>query len=207
MTGAKVIGCILAGGLARRMGGGDKGLIRLDGRPILDHVIERLKPQVERIVLNANGDPARFAVYGLPIMADPVEGFAGPLAGVLAGLRWAEAETPEATHVVTAATDTPFLPSDLVARLVQAADDAGADLAVAASGGRRHPVFGLWPVAIADDLERAMLDEGVRKVDIFTARYRLAVAEFADRPYDPFFNANAPDDLAEAERIARERVA
>ena len=201
---AKIIGCILAGGLARRMGGGDKGLIRLEGRPILDHVIERLTPQVERIVLNANGDPARFAPYGLPVVADPVEGFAGPLAGVLAGLRWAEAEAPDATHVVTAATDTPFLPRDLVARLIEAAEEAGAELATVASDGRHHPVFGLWPLAIADDLERAMVDEDLRKVDRFTARYRLAVARFASRPYDPFFNANAPDDLAEAERIARD---
>lgn len=204
MTAPKIIGCILAGGLARRMGGGDKGLIRLEGRPILDHVIERLRPQVERIVLNANGDPARFAPYDLPVVADPVQGFAGPLAGVLAGLRWAETEAPDATHVVTAATDTPFLPRDLVARLVEAAEDDGAELATAASDGRHHPVFGLWPVAIADALERAMVDEDLRKVDRFTARYRLAVAQFAARPYDPFFNANAPDDLAEAERIARD---
>jgi len=204
MTAPRIIGCILAGGLARRMGGGDKGLIRLRGLPILDHVIERLRPQVERIVLNANGEPARFAPYDLPVVADPVEGFAGPLAGVLAGLRWAEAEAPQTTHVVTVATDTPFLPRDLVSRLVAAADEAGAELATAASDGRQHPVFGLWPVAIADDLERAMRDEDMRKVDRFSARYRLAVAEFAAHPYDPFFNANAPDDLAEAERIARD---
>jgi len=204
MTAPGIIGCILAGGLARRMGGGDKGRIRLNGRPILDHVIERLKPQVERIVLNANGDPDRFAPYKLPVVADPVEGFAGPLAGVLAGLRWAQAEAPRASHVVTVATDTPFLPRDLVVRLIEAAEAAGAELATAASDKRHHPVFGLWPVAIADDLERAMVDEGVRKVDRFTARYRLAVAQFASHPYDPFFNANAPDDLAEAERIARD---
>jgi len=206
MTAPKIIGCILAGGLARRMGGGDKGLIRLGGLPLLDHVIERLKPQVERIVLNANGNPARFAPYDLPVVPDPVEGFAGPLAGVLAGLRWVAAEVPEASHVVTAATDTPFLPRDLVVRFTEALEENGAELAVAASGGRHHPVFGLWPVAIADDLERAMVDEGLRKVDRFTARYRLAVAESAARPYDPFFNANAPDDLAEAERIARDFV-
>jgi molybdopterin-guanine dinucleotide biosynthesis protein A len=199
-----IIGCILAGGLARRMGGGDKGLIRLDGRPILDHVIARLAPQVDRLVLNANGDPARFAAYGLPVVADPVEGFAGPLAGVLAGLHWARAEVPKARHVVTAATDTPFLPRDLVARLLRAAGEEGADLATAASNGRPHPVFGLWPVSIADDLERAMIAQGVRKVDAFTAGYRLAVAEFATHPYDPFFNANAPGDVAEAERIGRE---
>jgi molybdopterin-guanine dinucleotide biosynthesis protein A len=202
--GEDVIGCILAGGLARRMGGGDKGLIRLGGRPILDHVVARLQPQVESLVLNANGDPARFAGAGLPVVADTIEGFAGPLAGVLAGLDWARTRAPQARYVVTAATDTPFLPRDLVARLVQAVDDEGAELATVASGGRHHPVFGLWPVSLADDLERAMRDEGLRKVDIFTGRYRLAVAQFADAPYDPFFNANAPADVAEAERIERE---
>jgi len=202
--GEEVVGCILAGGLARRMGGGDKGLIGLQGRPILDHVIARLAPQVRRIVLNANGDPARFAQYDLPVVADPIEGFAGPLAGVLAGLHWARDQAPGARYVATAATDTPFLPRDLVARLLQALAEAGADLATAASGGRHHPVFGLWPVALADDLERAMREGGVRKVDVFTGRYRLAVAEFAARLYDPFFNANAPEDVDAAERIARE---
>jgi len=202
--GGTVIGCILAGGLARRMGGGDKGLIRLGGRPILDHVIARLQPQVESLLLNANGDPARFAPYGLPVAADSIEGFAGPLAGVLAGLHWARAKVPRARFVVTAATDTPFLPPDLVARLLAAVDGEGADLATVASNGRQHPVFGLWPVGLADDLERAMREEGLRKVDIFTGRYRLAVAEFATAPYDPFFNANAPEDVAEAERIERE---
>jgi molybdopterin-guanine dinucleotide biosynthesis protein A len=202
--GEDVIGCILAGGLARRMGGGDKGLIRLGGRPILDHVVARLQPQVESLVLNANGDPARFAGAGLPVVADTIEGFAGPLAGVLAGLDWARTRAPQARYVVTAATDTPFLPRDLVARLVEAVDDEGAELATVASGGRHHPVFGLWPVRLAEDLERAMRDEGLRKVDIFTGRYRLAVAQFADAPYDPFFNANAPADVAEAERIERE---
>jgi len=202
--GAAVIGCILAGGLARRMGGGDKGLIRLGGRPILDHVIARLQPQIERLVLNANGDPARFAAYGLPVVADSIEGFAGPLAGVLAGLQWALAEAPGVRYVVTAATDTPFVPRDLVARLLAAVDAEGADLATVASNGQQHPVFGLWPVALAGDLERAMREDGMRKVDRFTGHYRLAVAEFAGDPYDPFFNANAPEDVAEAERIARE---
>ncbi len=201
---ATVIGCILAGGLARRMGGGDKGLIRLQGRPILNHVIARLEPQIASMVINANGDPARFASYGLPVTADSIEGFAGPLAGVLAGLVWARKEAPEASHVVTVATDTPFLPRDLVARLQAAASAAGAAMATVSSNGRTHPVFGLWPVGLAGDLERAMRDEALRKVDKFTGRYRLAVAEFDAGPYDPFFNANAPDDVIEAERIARE---
>ncbi|MFW6077211.1 MAG: molybdenum cofactor guanylyltransferase MobA [Hyphomicrobiales bacterium] len=200
---SRIVGVVLAGGLARRMGGGDKGLIELHGRPILDHVIERLAPQVARIVINANGAPARLAGYGLPIVPDSVEGFAGPLAGVLAGIEWAARECTHAEWIVTAATDTPFFPRDLVARLKQAVDDDSADLACAASGGQHHPVFGLWPVALAPDLRHAMTVEDIRKVDLWTARHRLAVAEFAAAPYDPFFNVNRPDDVAEAERTAR----
>jgi molybdenum cofactor guanylyltransferase len=197
----EVVGCILAGGLARRMGGGDKGLIRLGGRLVLDHVLDRLRPQVSRIVLNANGDPKRFAAYGLPVVADTVEGFAGPLAGVLAGLDWARANT-SAEWVATAATDTPFFPTDFVQRMLAAIADDGADMACAASGGRHHPVFGLWPVALADGLRHALVDEEVRKVDAWTARYKLAAVEFASDPHDPFFNVNRPDDVDEAERIA-----
>jgi molybdenum cofactor guanylyltransferase len=199
-----VVGVVLAGGMARRMGGGDKGLVALQGRPILDHVIERLDPQVERIVINANGEPARLASYGLPIVADSVEGFAGPLAGVLAGIEWAARQCPDAQWIVTAATDTPFFPRDLVARFRQAVAEENADMACAASGGRHHPVFGLWPVALGPDLRHAMTVEDIRKVDLWTARHRLAVAEFADQPYDPFFNVNRPDDVAEAERIGTE---
>jgi molybdopterin-guanine dinucleotide biosynthesis protein A len=199
---SRFVGVVLAGGLARRMGGGDKGLVTLHGRPILDHVLERLRPQVDRIVINANGDPGRLAAYDLPIVADAIEGFAGPLAGVLAGMQWAARN--DAEWVVTAATDTPFFPRDLVDRFRQAVADKGADMACAASGGRHHPVFGLWPVALRADLSRAMTADGVRKVDLWTARHRIAVAEFADRPYDPFFNVNRPEDVAEAERIAHD---
>ena len=201
---SRFVGVVLAGGLARRMGGGDKGLVRLHGRPILDHVLERLRPQVDRIVINANGEPARLAGYGLPIVPDSVEGFAGPLAGVLAGMEWTARECPDADWIVTAATDTPFFPRDLVARLQQAVADEDADMACAASGGRHHPVFGLWPVALAPDLRHAMTAETIRKVDAWTARHRLAVASFPDRPHDPFFNVNRPDDVAQAERIAAE---
>ena len=201
---AGIVGVVLAGGLARRMGGGDKGLIALRGRPILDHVIERLGPQVDRIVINANGEPARLADYKLPIVADSVEGFAGPLAGVLAGIEWAASRCPGAQWIVTAATDTPFFPRDLVARFKQAVAAAQADMACAASAGRHHPVFGLWPVVLGPDLFHAMTVDGVRKVDVWTARHRLAVAEFAAERYDPFFNVNRPGDVAEAERIATE---
>jgi molybdopterin-guanine dinucleotide biosynthesis protein A len=201
---SRFVGVVLAGGLARRMGGGDKGLVTLHGRPILDHVLERLAPQVDRIVINANGDPGRLAAYDLPIVADAIEGFAGPLAGVLAGMQWAARN--DAEWVVTAATDTPFFPRDLVDRFRQAVADKGADMACAASGGRHHPVFGLWPVALRADLSRAMTADGVRKVDLWTARHRIAVAEFADQPYDPFFIVNRPEDVAEAERIAHDHI-
>jgi molybdenum cofactor guanylyltransferase len=192
------VGLLLAGGLSRRMGGGDKSLRLLAGRPVLDHVIERLRPQVEALVLNANGDPARFAGYGLPVVADSIPDFAGPLAGVLAGLDWAAAHRPDCAAIVTVATDAPFLPLDLVARFAQAVAEAGAALACAASGGRAHPVFGLWPVALREDLRRALTAEGVRKVDAWTARHRLLTVPFPDRPVDPFFNLNRPEDLGTA---------
>jgi molybdenum cofactor guanylyltransferase len=164
-------------------------------------VIERARPQVSALLLNAHGDPARFSGFGLPVAADVVEGFAGPLAGVLTGMTWARAHRPDLPWIATIATDTPFFPRDLVARLLAAIDREGADLACAASDGRAHPVFGLWPVRLAADLRRAMLEEEIRKVDVWTARHRLAQVDFPAQPIDPFFNANRPDDLAEAEHL------
>jgi molybdenum cofactor guanylyltransferase len=199
--GAKIIGVLLAGGLARRMGGGDKPLRRLAGKPLLDHVIARLGPQVSGLVLNVNGDPARFASYSLPIVADSIPDYAGPLAGVLAGLDWTAEHRPDCPMIVSVATDAPFLPADLVVRLAGAIAAEGTDLACAASGGQPHPVIGLWPVQLREDLRRALVDEGLRKVDVWTARYKLAIVPFADRPVDPFFNANRPDDLEEAARL------
>ena len=204
---SNVVGCILAGGLARRMGGGDKGLIDLAGRPVLDHVIDRFGAQVGSLILNANGDPGRFAAYGLPVMPDTVDGFAGPLAGVLAGLSWAAEHAPEADWVATAATDTPFFPTDFVNRLLAAINDQQADMACAASAGRHHPVFGLWPVRLKDDLQSALVDEDIRKVDVWTARHKLVAVEFTASGFDPFFNVNRPDDVPEAERIAKELAA
>jgi molybdenum cofactor guanylyltransferase len=198
-SGKDVVGVLLAGGLARRMGGGDKSLRRLGDRTILEHVIARARPQVAALVLNANGDPTRFARFGLPVAADVIEGFAGPLAGVLTGMEWARASRPECAWIATIATDTPFFPRDLVARLSRAV--GGADLACASSNGRTHPVFGLWPVRLAHDLRRAMVEDEIRKVDVWTARYRLVEVDFPAEPFDPFFNANRPEDLAEAERL------
>jgi molybdopterin-guanine dinucleotide biosynthesis protein A len=198
-----VCALLLAGGQSRRMGGGDKCLMPLGGRPILERIIGIVKPQVGALVLNANGDPARFAPFGLPVAGDKVDGFAGPLAGVLTGLEWARANAPACRWIASAPCDAPFMPRDLVARLLAAVAAEGADMACAASGGRDHPVVGLWPVALADDLRRALVEEDIRKVDVWTGRYRLARAVFDTDPVDPFFNVNRPDDLAEAEAALR----
>ncbi len=191
----KIVGLLLAGGQSRRMGGGDKALRVIGGVPLLERVIERMRPQVETLVLNANGDPARFTNFGLPVVPDSVPGFAGPLAGVLAGLDWTAEHRPDCTHVVSVATDAPFLPRDLVSRLVRGMEESGADLACAASGGHAHPVIGLWPVRLREDLRRAVVEQLVRKVDLWTARHRLATVPFPGEPIDPFFNANRPEDL------------
>jgi molybdenum cofactor guanylyltransferase len=198
----RVAGVLLAGGQARRMGGGDKCLVEIAGETLLSRIAARLRPQVGPMVLNVNGDPARFESCGLPVANDVIEGFPGPLAGVLTGLEWARSHAPGCAFVVSVPCDAPFVPRDLVARLVAARAAADADMACAASGGRDHPVFGLWPVALAADLRRALVVEGIRKVDVWTGRYRLVRAEFATDPVDPFFNVNAPEDVAAAERLA-----
>ncbi|MEO0666340.1 MAG: molybdenum cofactor guanylyltransferase MobA [Pseudomonadota bacterium] len=195
------LGVILAGGQATRMGGGDKGRLRLGGHSLLAHVIERLDPQVAGLALNANGDAARFADLRLPVVADSVDGFAGPLAGVLAGLDWAAEQGAET--IVTAAADTPFFPCDLVPRLLLAAEGMAHPLALAGTpdprrGLARHPTFGLWPVALRDDLRQALQD-GVRKVVLWTDRHDGRIAEFPDEA--AFFNVNTPDDLARAEAM------
>jgi molybdopterin-guanine dinucleotide biosynthesis protein A len=200
---AAVLGLVLAGGRATRMGGGDKCLLPLAGRPILGHILERLAPQVARIVLNANGDPARFAAFGLPVVPDAVAEHPGPLAGVLTGLEWARDQAPDLRWVVTVPGDGPFLPRDLVARFLAAAA-GGAELVAASSGGNSNPVIGLWPVALAGELRRALVEEGLRKVDRWTARHRLATVDWPAEPLDPFFNANTPDELAEAELLLRQ---
>ena len=195
------LGVVLAGGLARRMGGGDKSMRRIDGLTILDRVLERLGPQCDGLLLNANGDPARFARFRAPVVADPVEDYAGPLAGVLAGLDWTAVNRPDVEWIVSVAADCPFLPRDLVKRLHRARMAKGADLAVATSAHRTHPVIGLWQVAMRDELRHALVEEGIRKVDHWTARYRVATASWPTEPVDPFFNVNTIEDLADAERL------
>jgi len=201
-----IVGLLLAGGQSRRMGGGDKALRLLAGQTLLDRVIDRMRPQVAALVLNANGDPARFARFGLPVVADSIADFAGPLAGVLAGLDWTAANRPDCTLVVSIATDAPFLPADLVARLIKGMNAQGAALACAASGGQPHPVIGLWPVRLRDELRHALIAEGIRKVDVWTARYPLATVAFPDEigGVDPFFNANRPEDLDRAAALLAE---
>ena len=196
-------GLLLAGGLSRRMGGGDKSLNEVGGKPILAHVVDRLAPQCVGLVLNANGDPERFAAYNLPIVADDVPGFAGPLAGVLAGLDWLADRRPDVGWAVSVAGDTPFIPADLVARLHAQRIAEHAQLSCAASGGRTHPVIGLWAVSLRQSLRSFLVDEGERKVGAFVSRHRAAYASWPVEPFDPFFNANAPDDMEEAESIAR----
>jgi molybdenum cofactor guanylyltransferase len=195
-------GVLLAGGLARRMGGGDKPMRQIGGRTILARVIARLEPQCDGLILNANGDPARFASFGLPVISDTVENFPGPLAGILAALDWAAANRPGVSWVLSAAADCPFLPRDLVARLHRARAEQNAQLAVAASDGQSHPVIGLWNVALREELRHALVVEDVRKIDRWTARYRLATVTWAAEPLDPFFNANTVDDIVAAERLA-----
>jgi molybdenum cofactor guanylyltransferase len=199
-------GLVLAGGQARRMGGGDKALLRIGQATILDRVLERLSPWCTGIVLNANGDPGRFARFGRPVVPDSVQGFAGPLAGVLAGLDWLAEHAPATEWLVSVPGDCPFVPRDLVPRLHTARLAAGTRLACAQSGDWRHPVVALWPVALRQDLRHALVEEDLRKIEVWTARHGVALAAWPTEPVDPFFNVNTPDDLAEATRLAAQHA-
>jgi len=196
--GAEPAGVVLAGGRASRMGGGDKGLLLLGGRSLLDRVIERLRPQVGALVLNANGDPDRFARLGIPVVADTHPG-AGPLTGVLAGMSWTRWHCLQATDIVSVPTDTPFLPRDLVARLHAARAREGTPIALAASGGRLHPVIGLWPVSLESRLAES-LAAGEYRVGAWALAQGAAIADYPIGDADPFLNLNRPEELAEAER-------
>lgn len=213
LTRSTMTGTILAGGLSRRMFAaenrcGDKGLLEVGGNTMLGRVIERLQPQVTGLVLNANGDPDRFKTFGLPVAADPIDGFVGPLAGVLAGMLWTRANYPAATHTLTASSDAPFLPADLAAQLAAAVVDRPDAIAIAQSAGEVHPVIGLWPVKHAEDLERE-LRAGVRKVLRWTDKHGTVPVDFpfvriGARAVDPFFNANTPEELDEARGLLAE---
>jgi molybdopterin-guanine dinucleotide biosynthesis protein A len=197
---------VLAGGRATRMGGGDKALLPFAGSTLLDHVLDRVAAQGSRMLLSANGDPARFAKFGVPVLADTLPDFPGPLAGVLAGLDWLLEQAPQTADLLTVPTDTPFLPRDLVARLLAARAAEGATLACAASGGRKHPVIGLWPAALGPALRMALAG-GVRRVGEFAAGYPRAVVAFDTAPVDPFLNVNTPVELAAAAALIRRAAA
>lgn len=203
---SNIVGILLAGGQSRRMGGGDKGLQTIAGKPMLRHVADRVGRQVNRMAINANGDADRFAEFGLPVFADTIADNPGPLAGVLAGLRWTADNALDATHILTAPTDTPLLPFDLAEKLASALDEQpNTAIALAKSDAGRQPVIGIWPVALADNLEAALRD-GVRKVLAWTDRHGTVFVHFpeirvGENTIDPFFNANTPDELDEARRI------
>jgi molybdopterin-guanine dinucleotide biosynthesis protein A len=196
-----VTGVLLAGGMARRMGGGDKCLQQLGGSSLLTYSINKAEPQVGPLIINAVGDPARFNEFSLPVVADVIEGFAGPLAGVLTGLEWARDHISDAQWVVTFPTDAPFFPTDLVERFLDETTKNGADMACARSNERTHPVFALWPVRLAGDLRRAMEDQEMRKIDLWTSSYNIAHVDWSASPNDPFFNINRPEDLEQAEAL------
>jgi molybdopterin-guanine dinucleotide biosynthesis protein A len=202
VTTPPTLGLVLAGGLARRMGGGDKARIKIGGSTILQRVLACLTPQCGRVIINANGDPARFADTGLPVVADSVPGFAGPLAGILAGLDWVAANAPAIEWLVSVPGDCPFLPKNLVTRLHEARASSNTPLACARSGEWRHPVVGLWPVKLREDLRHALVSEGLHKIELWTARHGVAIAEWPTALFDPFFNVNTPEDAAQAEAIA-----
>ncbi len=198
------LGLVLAGGLARRMGGGDKARIKIGKSTIIDRVLATLSGQCTDIIINANGDPARFADTGCIVVPDNVPGFAGPLAGILAGLDWLAAQNNGVEWLVSVPGDCPFLPDDLVERLHAARRQmgAGVPLACARSGEWRHPVVGLWPLALRDNLRKALVDEDLRKIEVWTARHGVAIADWPDQPIDPFFNVNTPEDAARAAQVA-----
>jgi molybdopterin-guanine dinucleotide biosynthesis protein A len=195
------VGTILAGGLARRMGGGDKSLRSIGGCTVLERIIDRLTPQVKRLIINANADPHRFDAFRLPVVADSLPDNPGPLAGVLAGLDWAAAMEPDIAWVLTLPGDAPFIPRDLMARLQAVCQSNDAKLACASSQGRMHPVIALWPVSIREELREAVADRGIRKIETFIDSYSRVAVDWPATPIDPFFNVNTPDDLAEAERL------
>jgi len=189
---------LLAGGQSRRMGGGDKNQLHLGGKSVLQHVLDRVDRAGAPTVINANGDPERFATYGLPVIADIVDGYAGPLAGILTGLEWMAARHPNLTHMISLATDAPFLPADLALRLYTETQK-GFCIAQAASNGRLHPVFAIWSILLLPDLRSAVVEGGVRKIVHFTDRYDSSIVVFSGSP-DPFFNLNKPEDYDEAGR-------
>jgi len=193
---------ILAGGSSRRMGGGDKPLLALANRPILDWIVDRLKPQVEGLAISANGDPNRLHAYGLEILSDHTPNL-GPMSGILAALNWARQTAPETTHVLTVSGDTPFLPSDLVARLYNAIRDDNSSMATAASGGELHATVSLWPISASTAISESLGSGEGKRVNYWLQTLNTKAVEWPNSPIDPFFNINTPNDFLEAERLAK----
>lgn len=195
-----IAGIVLAGGLSRRMGGINKATIELSGKTMLAHAVERLTHQVTPIAINSNA--LDIETHGLPLLPDSLKGFRGPLAGILTGLEWAKAAGH--THIISAATDTPFFPDDLLEQFLLANEAKTDRIILATSDSNRHPVFGLWPTSIEDDLKNWFATTDTNKVLAFVHRHDWAMADFpmmgkTDQQLDPFFNINTMDDLAIAE--------
>ena len=202
-TSQNVVGVILAGGQSRRFGGGDKFLKELNGKLLIDHVINRVSPQTSHVIINSNSNVALFKNQIHPIIPDSIKGYAGPLAGILTGMEWVIRFKPQYKWIVTFPSDAPFIPLDSAEKMIKCAEVERANIVCSASSGRTHPVCGLWQVELADDLRKAIIDEEIRKIDLWTARYRSSVVEFSDQPFDPFFNINRLGDLERAEEILK----
>jgi molybdopterin-guanine dinucleotide biosynthesis protein A len=196
------LGVILAGGLSRRMGGNDKALLPLAGRPLVEHAVQRLTAQCESVILNANSGSSRFAQMGLPVVPDSIPDHPGPLAGILAALEWSAAHRPDIAWVVSAPADTPFLPGDLVLRLHEACQESRKPIACAASGSQTHFAVGLWPVSLRHDLRHSLVERGMRSIREWLNDHGHAEVSWPVDPIDPFFNINTPEDLSHAESLA-----
>jgi molybdopterin-guanine dinucleotide biosynthesis protein A len=198
------LGVILAGGLSRRMGGNDKALLALAGRSLVEHATERLAPQCESVILNANGDPSRFRRMQLPVIPDSIPDHPGPLAGILAALEWSADHRPDIAWVVSAPADTPFIPMDLVLRLYEARAETRNVMACAASGSQAHFAVGLWPVSLRHDLRQVLVNQDMRSIRDWLDRHGHAEAVWPAKPADPFFNINTPEDLKHAEILIQQ---
>ena len=198
-----IVGVILAGGFSRRMSNQNKCFIPLNGKPLFEYVLEKLSPQCDTILINSNEQNERLAAYQFPIVKDSLEGFLGPLAGILSAMEWAKQHKPESKWILTVPVDTPFLPDDLLSKLYQSVQTTHSELACACSLGRTHPVIGLWPISLVDDLRLSLTKEGMRKIDLWTSRYKISQQDFNNDNLDPFFNINCNEDLIEAESLLK----
>jgi len=199
----KIIGVILSGGLSRRMNNQDKGFIQLAHKPLFEHVLERLSPQCDSIIISSNKESQQLSSYDLPIIKDSLEGLLGPLAGLLACMQWVRKHQPGVQWIASVPVDTPFIPQNLVSTLYQSMLENTADIACATSNGRTHPVIALWPIRLLDDLEAALSKENIRKIDLWTSRYKVSLPDFSDSLLDPFYNINCHEDLVHAEALLR----